>query len=82
MVYICKQSVFVALQGGNYLTVSQYVHVCVCVCEPRESYYRRCLHASACLRSSTQWYLFFFVARNISVCAQIRGKKRVYLCDL
>lgn len=24
----------------------------------------------------------FFVARNISVCAQIRGKKRVYLCDL
>lgn len=27
-------------------------------------------------------WLFFFVARNISVCAQIRGKKRVYLCDL
>lgn len=24
----------------------------------------------------------FFVVRNISVCAQIRGKKRVYLCDL
>lgn len=39
------------------------------------------VHVSAQAHSGI-WVGFFFVARNISVCAQIRGKKRVYLCDL
>lgn len=40
-----------------------------------------CMPVRVCAQAHSGVWVFF-VVRNISVCAQIRGKKRVYLCDL